>query len=112
MTRSDANEVDALDWLEGDELIVAVLPGVGASLVATNQRVLIVRTGADFRPRNGVQSWAYARIVGVSLSPPMRGQAVIVIRTGRYPWQAVTMFFDSRLRVDAERVIGQIRTRL
>jgi hypothetical protein len=74
--------------------------------------VVIVREGADFRPRNGVQSWAYSRIVGVSLSPPMRGQAVILVRTGRYPWQAVTMFFESRLRTEAERVIGQIRQRL
>jgi hypothetical protein len=112
MERSDANEVDALHWLEGGEVVTAVLPGVGASLVATNQRVVIVREGADFRPRNGIQSWTYARIVGVSLSPPMRGQAVIVVRTGRYPWQAVTMFFESRLRTEAERVIGQIRQRL
>jgi hypothetical protein len=112
MTRRGADEVDAIDWLEGDEVVMAVLSGLGASLVATNQRVVIVREGADFRPRNGVQSWAYARIVGVSLSPPMRGQSVIVIRIGRYPWQAVTMFFDSRLRAEAERVIGQIRKRL
>lgn len=112
MTSSDASEIDALDWLEANEVVVAVLSGAGASLVATDRRVVIVREGAEFRPRNGVRSWTYDRIVDVSLSPPMRGQAVIVIRTGRYPWQAVTMFFDSRLRPDAERVIGEIRKRL
>jgi hypothetical protein len=112
MSSSDASEIDRLDWLEAGEVVVAELSGAGASLVATDRRVVIVRVRAEFRPRNGVRSWAYARIVPVSLSPSMRGHSVIVIRTGPYPWQAVTMFFDSRFRAEAARVIGQIRKRL
>jgi hypothetical protein len=112
MTNSDSSEIDSLDWLEAGEVVVAELSGAGASLVATDRRVVIVRERAEFRSRNGVRSWDYARIAHVSLSPPMRGQAVIVIRTGPYPWQAVTMFFDSRMRAEAARVIGQIRKRL
>jgi hypothetical protein len=48
----------------------------------------------------------------VSLSPPKRGQALILVRAGRLPWQAVSMFFDSGYWSDAQRVVDEIRNHL
>ena len=99
------------DWLEAGEEPVVQLTGVGASLIVTDRRVVIVRDGSGFRPRSGTRSWAHENVLRVSLSEPMRGQARIVLRTGPRPWQAVSMFFKlDQLRV-AERVAGEIRKR-
>jgi hypothetical protein len=102
----------ARGWLEAGEAVMAVLTGSGASMFATDRRLVIVRNGAEFRPRTGVRSWAYNRIIQVSLSPPKRGQALILVRAGRLPWQAVSMFFDSGYWSDAQRVVDEIRNHL
>lgn len=100
------------DWLAAEEAVLASLIGAGASMFATDRRLVIVRSGAGFRPRTGIRSWPYDRIVEVSLSGSTRGQALILVRTGRLPWQAVSMFLDSRQRPDAQRLIDQIRDRM
>lgn len=109
---SEPSEPEARDWLEPDETVLATLTGSGASLFATERRLVIVRSGAGFRPRTGVRSWPYDRLLQVSLSRPMRGQALIHVRTGRLAWQAVSMFFDSRQLREAQHVIDEIRQRL
>lgn len=113
MTGSPDNEPPAAHVqgaVPGD--VVAVLAGDGASLLATRDQVVILRDGTAFRPRTGVRSWSYDRILDVSLSQARHGQARIVIRTGRFPWEAVSMFFSSRNLPDAERMIREIRKRL
>lgn len=39
------------------------------------------------------------------------GNGRIILRTGPYPWQAVSLFVDIQQWPAAERVVGQIRTR-
>ena len=115
MTGSIGDEGSAAqrgDWLEADEEPVARLTGVGASLIVTDRRVVIVRDGSGFRPRSGTRSWPYESVLRVSISEPMRGQARIVIRTGPRPWQAVSMFVKLAELRDAERVASEIRRRL
>jgi hypothetical protein len=91
--------------------VLAVLPGNGASVLATRQEVVILRDGSAFRPRSGVRSWSYDQIIDVSLSEPHRGQARIVLRIGRFRWDAVSVFFNVRHLPEAERVIAEIRAR-
>jgi hypothetical protein len=115
MTRepdSEASEPDFSEWLEAGEDVVAILTGDAASLLVTESRVVIVRDGHEFRPRSGVRSWSYETIDQVSLSRAKRGQAMILIRTGNLPWQAVSMFFASQSEPDAKHVIGEIQKRL
>ncbi|TMF39063.1 MAG: hypothetical protein E6I26_05930 [Chloroflexi bacterium] len=102
----------ARESLEPEESVVAELSGTGAVLLATDRRVLIVRDRAGFRPRSGIRSWPYGDIVSVSLSRPVRGQGVFVVRSGTYPWQAVSVFFASQLLPEAERALGAIRRHL
>jgi hypothetical protein len=107
----DGSAAQPGDWLEADETPIARLTGVGASLVVTERRVVIVRDGSGFRPRSGTRSWPLEGILRVSLSQPTRGQARIVVRTGPRPWQAVSMFFKLEQLRDAERVTSEIRRR-
>ena len=69
--------------------------GLGASLVLTPTRVIVIRQGAHFRPSTGVRAWPYATIRAVQLSPSRHGNGRIVLRVGPYPWQAVSQFIDA-----------------
>lgn len=102
-------EVDVGLWLDGDEGVIGQLRGLGASLFVTTDRIVIVRDGAEFRPRSGIRSWPLHLIHEVSLSPPKRGQARIVVRAGPRPEDEVSMFFAAELWPDAAHTIGQIR---
>ena len=99
---------DPRRWLNAGEDVIAALIGEGASLFGTPQRVVLVREGSEYRPRNGVRSWPYDRIAQVSLVRPMHGQARIVIVTDN-PRQRVSVFFDFRRWRDAERLAAEIR---
>jgi hypothetical protein len=100
------------DWLEPEEEVIAILVGDGATLSATQHRVVIVRDGSEYRPKSGVRSWPYEQVTSVQLSRPQRGQARFVIRTGRYPWQAVSVFFNMTHLPDAERIAREVTRRL
>ena len=105
-------EADVGFWLEGDERVVARLAGLGASLLVTTHRLVIVRDGAGFRPRSGIRSWPHESIHGVFLSPPKRGQARITVRAGPKPENAVSMFFAAEFWPNAEHAVGEIRRAL
>jgi hypothetical protein len=109
--RVEPDPTDFRSWLEADEDIVAILIGKGASLVATGRRVVILRDRSSYRPRTGVRSWPFERIVSVSLSEPHRGQARILLRTGKMPWEAVSVFFNARDWQEAEEIVALIRRR-
>jgi hypothetical protein len=111
-TPGEASRNGLKDWLEPDEVVVAVLAGDGATLSATETRVVIVRDGSEYRPKSGVRSWPYEQVSSVQLSRPQRGQARFVVRTGRYPWQAVSVFFNVSNQADAERMVREVSRRV
>ena len=100
---------DSRLWLEGDESVVTRLTGLGASLFVTTHRLVIVRDGAEIRPRSGVRSWPHHELHGVWLSPPKRGQARIVVRAGSSAEGEVSMFFAAEVWYEAERTVSEIR---
>jgi hypothetical protein len=83
--------------------------GLGATLVITRTHAVVIRDGAHFRPRSGVRAWAYEAVRDVQLSAPRHGNGRLVLRTGPYPWQAVSLFVDVQQWPAAERVASQIR---
>jgi len=91
------------------EVVVDHVEGLEATLIVTGSQVIVVRQGAYFRPRSGIRSWPLLSIRDVQLAPPRNGSGRIVLRTGPYPWQAVSLFVGGRELSDAERVVGQIR---
>jgi hypothetical protein len=94
------------------EVVLEQVEGLGATLVVTATRVILVRQGAHFRPRTGVREWPLGSLRDVRLAPPRNGNGRIVVRTGPYPWQAVSLFVPAQQWRAAERAVGQIRVRL
>ena len=94
------------------EPVLDHVDGLGAALVITATRVIVVRQGAHFRPRNGVREWPHPGIRDVHVVQPRNGNGRIVLRTGPYPWQAVSLFVAAREWPAAERVVAQIRARV
>ena len=93
----------------GEDLLDQV-EGLGATLILTPTRAVLVRQGAQYRPRSGVRSWPYGTLRDVQLMPPRNGNGRVVIRLGPYPWQAVNLFVDTAEWTAAERVVRKIRT--
>lgn len=91
------------------EDVVDQVTGLGATLILTPTRAVLIRQGAQYRPRSGVRSWPYSTLRDVQVVPPRRGNGRVVIRLGPYPWQAVNLFVDATEWAAAERVVGKIR---
>jgi hypothetical protein len=83
--------------------------GLGSTLIITPTRVVLVRQGAQYRPRSGVRSWPYSALRDVQVMHPRHGNGRVVVRLGPYPWQAVNLFVDTMQWTAAERVVGKIR---
>jgi len=104
-------EPSLLAILEAGEEVVDLLPGLGATLVVSSERVIVVREGTHYRPRNGVRSWRHGELRDVGLSLPRRGHGRIVLMEGRDPKQAVSVFIEAESWTAAERIVGEIRAR-
>jgi hypothetical protein len=94
------------------ETILGQVEGLGATLVVTATRVIVVRQGAHFRPRSGVRAWPIDSLRAVQLVAPRNGNGRVVLRTGPYPWQAVSLFIAAAHWRAAERAVSQIRVRI
>ena len=92
--------------------IVDHVSGLGATLVLTRTHAVLIREGAHFRPRSGVRTWPYSSLGDIQLSSPRHGNGRLILRTGPYPWQAVSLFIDAQQWAAAERVAGHIRIRV
>ena len=92
--------------------IVDHVSGLGATLVITRTHAVVIRDGAHFRPRNGVRAWQFDELRDVQLSAPRHGNGRMVLRTGPYPWQAISLFVDTQQWAVAVRVAGQIRVHI
>ena len=95
----------------GDE-VVAEVRGIGASLVLTSGHVVVVREGAHFRPRNGVRALPFSALREVRLEAPKHGSGRLILRVGRYPWQAISVFISAREWASAERIASLISIRV
>jgi hypothetical protein len=102
-------ELATLSAAAAGEPVVDHAIGLGATLVLTRTRVVVVRQGAHFRPRSGIRSWPLASIREMQLVSPRHGNGRVVIRIGPYPWQAVSVFIGARDWPDAERIVGRVR---
>ena len=72
---------------------------------------MVIREGTHFRPRNGIRSWPHGELRDVSLALPRRGHGRIVLREGRDPKQAVSVFIEADSWSAAERIVGDIHAR-
>jgi hypothetical protein len=94
------------------EPVVDEVPGLGATLLLTATRVVVVRQGAHFRPRNGVRAWPFGAFRDIQLESPRHGSGRVILRVGRYSWQAISVFIAAADWAAAERVVLLIRGRV
>ena len=64
-----------------EENVDILAPAVGSILVLTDRRLIVLRQGAEFRPRTGIQSFALDRDLEVRIAPTIK--QVTVASSGR-----------------------------
>ena len=55
--------------LEEGERIVRDAPAIGAHLLLTDRRLVVIREGFDFRPATGIRSWPLDRHLQLRVEP-------------------------------------------
>jgi len=92
--------------LEPAESVDFVAPAVGSSLVLTERRLIVVRDGANFRPKSGVRSFKLESGLAIRVGP--RRRHLIVESAGH----AITLFLRSDQLAQAEAFVAEVRRRM
>jgi hypothetical protein len=92
--------------LDADERIDLVAPAVGSELVLTDRRLLVVRQGAEFRPRTGIRSFILDRELEVRIAPTAK--QVIIESAGR----TSTVFIRLEQQPAVEALLAGARRRI
>jgi hypothetical protein len=93
-------------FLDPAERVDRVVPAVGCALVLTNERLLVVREGAAFRPKSGVRDWPLDRDSRIRMAPGSQHRIILE----RYD-QTASVFL-TRAQVDAAvDLITEVRQR-
>jgi len=92
--------------LDPTESVEFVAPAVGSALVLTQDRVIVVRDGANFRPKTGVRSFELASGVSIRVGPGRR--RVIIDSDGK----TINLFVRSEQLAQAEAFVAEVRRRI
>ena len=92
--------------LDADEKVDILAPAVGSILVLTDRRLIVLRQGAEFRPRTGIQSFALDRDLEVRVAPTIK--QVTVASAGR----GISVFIRREQVTDVETLIAELRRRV
>jgi hypothetical protein len=98
---SDAARAALVQHIEPGERVERILPAVGCTLIMTQRRLVLVRDGATFRRRTGVQSWPLDDRLDLQLTPVRRGTGRLLIqRAGKS-----TSVFLAETQIDEARML-------
>ena len=92
--------------LDEDENVDILAPAVGSILVLTDRRLIVLRQGAESRPRTGIQSFALDRDLEVRIAPTIK--QVTVASSGR----AISVFIRREQLADVEALVAELRRRI
>ncbi len=92
--------------LDEDENVDILAPAVGSILVLTDRRLIVLRQGAEFRPRTGIQSFALDRDLEVRIAPTIK--QVTIASSGR----AISVFIRREQLADVESLVTELRRRI
>lgn len=80
-----------VDLLAPTEQVSMIAAAVGCSLVLTDRRLVLVRDGAHYRPRTGVQSWTLDRNLVLRIDQARTsGNRLMIERSGKFASVFVT----------------------
>ncbi len=92
--------------LEPPENVQLVAPAVGCAMVLTQRRLVVVRDGANFRPKTRFRTFWIGRGLAVRVGPARR--RVIIESDGR----VITVFIRPEQLERAEALIAELRRRI
>jgi len=92
--------------LEAEEKVDILAPAVGSVLLLTDRRLIVLRDGAEFRPRTGIQSFPLDSDLEVRIAPTIK--QVTVASSGR----AISLFIRREQLTDVEGLIAELRRRI
>ena len=92
--------------LDADERVDLFAPAVGSVLVLTDRRLIVVRQGADYRPKTGIRSFALDRELEVRIAPTIKQ---VTVGSGR---RAIAVFIRREQRPNVEVLIAELRRRI
>ena len=95
--------------LDRRERIAMVARAVGSTLVLTNQRLVLVRDGAEWRPKTGIRAWDVDRRLSVrTMTRPGNKVRLLIECCG----QAVGVFLASAHASEALDLVAEVRRRI
>jgi hypothetical protein len=106
---SEAARSAVVPILGPTERMARVVPGVGCTLVLTDRNLMLVRDGASFRPRSGVQAWPLDRGLQLRLGPLRRTTSRLVIE---HAGRSASVFLTTDHMSDAESLIAEVRRKI
>ena len=98
---SDAARTALVERLEPDERVERIVAAVGCTLVLTQRRLVLVRDGATYRRKTGVQSWPLDDRLDLQLTQVRHGTGRLLIeRVGK-----ATSVFLPEAQMDEARML-------
>jgi hypothetical protein len=92
--------------LEAEEKVDILAPAVGSVLLLTDRRLIVLRDGAEFRPRTGIQSFPLDRELEVRIAPTIK--QVTVASSGH----TISVFIRREQLTDVETLVAELRRRI
>jgi hypothetical protein len=99
-------EVSLDSFLEPGERVLGAVTTLAGTLVLTDGRIVILRSGREFRPRSGVRSWKITQSSGLAYGWPHRGLGRLMVGKGA---GAISFFVNERDWDDAMDLVTKAR---
>jgi hypothetical protein len=91
------------------EYVMRAAPAVGCTLVVTDLHLHLVRDGATFRPRTGIQTWVLDRSLTVRMTPVRQSSGRLIIGA---PGHNGSVFITAGQAPEIEALLAEIRSRI
>src|SRR5258706_16238157 len=95
--------------LAPSERLTPAVPAVGCTIALTTLRLLVIRDGAEFRPRSGVREWTIDGSLDVRPGLVRHGSGSLVIRQNR---DVTSVFVPNVEWAAALELVGALRGRI
>ena len=105
MDRLGEEALLALD-IAVDERVERVAATVGCTLVLTDRRLALVRDGASFRPKTGVQSWPIDRHLNLHVTRMRRDTGRLLIGQDD---ESISVFVTAAQLPEVRAIIADVR---
>jgi len=92
--------------LEPSESVELAAPAVGSSLVLTQHRLMVVRDGANFRPKTGVRTFELSSGIAIRIGP---ARSRVIIESGG---KTINLFVRPEQLARAEAFVAEVRRRI